>query len=433
MRRRNARPGPDAFAALRIPFVRAFALGRAAATLGQQFVSVAVGWELYERTGDPWALGLVGAAQVAPVLVLMLPAGNVADRFPRQNVAMLAHALLGLATLGLAAVSWLGAPIELVYGLLILGGVARAFAAPSVSTLLPQLLEPRQFANANAWLVSIFQLAAITGPAVGGVLIAISGAATTSYLAAAAGQFVFVGLLMTLPAVAPPSGAARRSARDLFAGVAFIRGNPVFLAAITLDLFAVLLGGAVALLPVFAKDILGVGPIGLGLLRSAPSLGAMVTALFVTRLPPWERPGRVLLLMVAGFGVATIGFGLSRDLVLSMVCLAFIGATDSVSMVIRQTLQQVITPDRLRGRVAAVSSLFVGMSNELGAFESGATAALFGAVVSVVGGGVGTLVVVALVALAWPALARIGPLHTLRPLESEAEPTPEPATTPAQA
>ena len=432
MESKRSTPTPDALATLRIPVVRAFIVGRAAAAMGMQFVQVAVGWELYERTGDAWALGLVGLVQIAPALVLMIPAGNAADRFPRRNVAMAAHTLAGLAALGLAAVSWLSAPVELVYGLLMLSGGARAFAAPSIAALLPQILKPRQFANANAWLVSSFQLASVTGPAVGGLLIAVSGAATSSYLVAAAGQFVFVGMLATLPMVAPPPGGGRRSVRDLFAGVAFIRRTPIFLAAITLDLFAVLLGGAVALLPVFAKDILQIGPAGLGLLRSAPPLGAMTAALVATRLRPWERPGRVLLLMVTGFGIATIGFGLSRDLVLSLACLFFIGAFDSISMVIRQTLQQVITPDRLRGRVAAVHSLFTGLSNELGAFESGLTAALFGPIISVVGGGIGTLVVVTVVALSYPALARIGPLHTLRPTEAEAEP-PDPATKPARA
>jgi MFS family permease len=194
-------------AALRIPFVRAYIVGRSAATMGMQFVSVAVGWELYERTGDPWALGLVGAVQVAPVLVLMLPAGNVADRFARRNIAVAAHAVLMLETIGLAAVSWLGGAVELVFALLLLGGVARAFAQPATSTLLPQLLEPRQFANANAWLISSFQLASISGPAIGGILIAVSGAATSSYLAAAIGNLVFIGTLMTLPAVRPPPGA----------------------------------------------------------------------------------------------------------------------------------------------------------------------------------------------------------------------------------
>src|SRR5262245_24322799 len=405
----------DAFAGLRLPYIRAFLVGRLASTMGAQFVSVAVGWELYERTNDPWALGLVGLAQVAPALVLMLPAGNVADRFPRRNVAVVAQALLGLAALGLALVSWFGAPVELVYALLVLSGAGRAFAQPSVTTLLAQLLEPKQFANAYAWLLSSGQIASISGPAVGGFLIAASGSAVPSYLAAALGSAVFIVMLTTLPSVPPSRSTASRGLGDLFAGVGFIRRTPVFLAAITLDLFAVLLGGAVALLPVFAKDILEVGPIGLGLLRSAPSVGALLMALTATRLPPWPRPGRVLLVAVAGFGLATIGFGLSRDLWLSMACLFLTGAFDSVSMVIRGTLEQAITPDRLRGRVAAVNSLFIGLSNELGAFESGAAASLFGPIVAVVGGGVGTLAVVASILWLWPALGRIGPLHTLQP------------------
>lgn len=420
----------DAFDALRIPFVRSFALGRILATVGAQFVSVAVGWELYERTADPWALGLVGLVQVAPAMVLMLPAGNVADRFPRRNVAILAHALLAGASLGLAVVSWQRAPIELVYVLLALSGVGRAFSAPAVGSLLAQLLNPKQFANAYAWLVSSGHFASIAGPAAGGFLIALTGAATPSYVVAALGQIAFILMLLTLPVVRPAPATHKRSTRDLFAGIAFIRRSQVFLAAITLDLFAVLLGGAVALLPVYAKDILLVGPVGLGVLRSAPSLGALLSALLATRLQPWRHPGRVLLLVVAGFGAATIGFGASRDLAISLVCLFFVGAFDSISMVIRGTLQQVITPDHLRGRVAAVNSLFIGLSNEMGAFESGATASLFGPVASVVGGGIGTLVVVMLVVVGWPALARIGPLHTLTPLDdaaAAAAPTGEPA------
>jgi len=234
----------------------------------------------------------------------------------------------------------------------------------------------------------------------------------------------FVLLLAGLTAIRPLRRAGRGGARDLFAGLGFIRRSPVFLAAITLDLFAVLFGGAVALLPIFAKDVLEVGPTGLGMLRAAPALGALVTALIVARGVTWARPGLLLLLVVAGFGLATIGFGLSRNIVLSLACLFLTGAFDSISMVIRDTLAQMITPDHLRGRVAAVEHTFVGFSNELGAFESGATAALFGPIVSVVGGGIGTIVVVLVVALAWPALARIGPLHTLAPAE---EPEPVPA------
>jgi MFS family permease len=427
-------PHHDAYAALRNPYVRAFAVGRMVATLAAQFVSVAVGWELYERTRDPWMLGLVGLAQVAPAMVLMLPAGNAADRFPRRTVAMLAYVLTTLSALGLAAVSWLGLPVELVYGFLVLSGIGRAFAGPSTNTLLAQILTPKEFQNAYAWLVSSMQISSISGPALGGLLIALTGAATPSYLLAAVGHAVFILTLLMLPVVRPPPIVGQRSFRDIFAGIGFIRQTPVFLAAITLDLFAVLLGGAVALLPVYARDILMVGPAGLGLLRAAPSVGAMLAALLATRLPPWQRPGRVLLVMVAGFGLATIGFGLSRDMTVSLVCLFFTGAFDSISMVIRGTLQQVVTPDHLRGRVSAVSSLFIGLSNEMGAFESGATAKLFGPVASVVGGGVGTILVVLVAIWAWPTLRQIGPLHTLSPDgPKEEQDRPAPAATAARA
>jgi MFS family permease len=410
----DSREKPDAFAALRLPYVPQFALGRMVSTIGAQFVSVAIGWELYERTNDPWMLGLVGLAQVAPALVLTIPAGNVADRYPRRNVGLIASLLSLLVAIGLTLVSWYRLPVELVFGLLMLSGVARAFAGPSTGTLLAQLLKPKEFQNAYAWLVSSGNFASIAGPGMAGLLIAVAGSATPSYVVAALCHCVFIGTLLTLPVIPAQRGQGRTLA-DMFAGVAFIRRSPVYLGAISLDMFGVLLGGAVALLPVYARDILMVGPAGLGLLRAAPSVGAMCSALLSTRLPPWRRPGVVLLLMVAGFGLSTIGFGLSRNLVLSMVCLFFIGAFDSISMVIRGTLQQVMTPDHLRGRVAAVSSLFIGLSNEMGAFESGAAAALFGPVIAVVGGGIGTLVVVGAVMGAFPQLARIGPLHTLSP------------------
>ena len=377
-------------------------------------INVAVGWLLYERTGNAWALGLVGAVELAPILFLMVAAGNAADRFPRRNIGVAAHSLLTLAAAGLAVLSALDGPTWVVYSLLALVGTARAFSAPAVNTILPQLLAPAEFANANAWLASTYQLASIIGPAAGGLLIAATGGATAAFAAAAVGQAVFVVMLRTMP-VRTPVTSSTRSAHDVFAGFRFVRANPLFLAAITLDLFAVLFGGAVALLPIFAKDILQVGPAGLGWLRAAPGMGAMTMALITTRIKPWPRPGVALLWVVAGFGIAMIGFGLSRSFALSLVCLYFTGVFDNVSVVIRLTLEQMITPDHLRGRVAAINYVFIGFSNEFGAFESGATAALFGATVSVVGGGFATLIVVLMVHAIWPQLSRIGPLHTLAP------------------
>lgn len=409
----------DSYAALRHPFVRSFAIGRFAAIAGWQMINVAVGWLLYERTGDPWSLGLVGVAELAPVLVFMVIAGNAADRYPRRNIGIFAHLVLAFAAAGLALLSWSAGPTWQIYALLVMVGTARAFASPSVNTILPQLLAPAEFANANAWLSSTFQLAAISGPAIGGMLIAATGTATLSFALAAVGQLVFILMLRTMPVRTPPRTLVKRSASDVFAGFSFVRQNPLFLSAITLDLFAVLFGGAVALLPIYAKDILHVGPAGLGWLRAAPGLGALSMALITTRIKPWAHPGRVLLWVVAGFGLATIGFGLSRSFALSLGCLFLTGIFDNISVVIRLTLEQTITPDHLRGRVSAINYVFIGFSNEFGAFESGATAALFGATASVVSGGFATLLVVLIVRAAWPQLARIGPLHTLAPAPYE--------------
>jgi predicted MFS family arabinose efflux permease len=380
-------------------------------------INVAVGWLLYERTADAWALGFVGVAELTPVLFLMVIAGNAADRYPRRNIGIFAHTVLTLAALALTLLSWREGPTWMIYAVLAMIGTARAFASPSVNTILPQLLDKTEFNNANAWLSSTFQLAAIIGPAAGGMLIAATGGATAAFALAAVGQLVFIAMLRAIPVRVPPPAAARRSASEIFAGFRFVRSNPLFLSAITLDLFAVLFGGAVALLPIYAKDILAVGPSGLGWLRAAPGLGALSMALATTRLRPWKRPGLVLLWVVAGFGVATIGFGLSRSFALSLFCLFLTGVFDNISVVIRLTLEQTITPDRLRGRVSAINYVFIGFSNEFGAFESGATAAMFGATLSVVGGGFATLLVVLMVRAIWPQLARIGPLHTLTSAE----------------
>jgi MFS family permease len=399
----------DAIAAFRHPGVLRFASGRFLSAMAATSVSVALGWRLYEQTSSMFALGLVGLIEVIPVLGLALPAGIASDRFPRRRVAIAAH--LTLASCAAALVL-----LRAFYVVILLIGVGTAFRGPSVGAMLPQLVPAKDFANANAWVSSSYELASISGPAVAGFLIAAVGDAWLAFAFAFVSHLGFTVVLFTLPEK-PAAGSAGReySLAETLAGWRFVRDTKVFLAAITLDLFAVLFGGAVALLPVFAKDQLHVGPVGLGWLRAAPSLGALSMALVQTRLPPWKRPGVVLMWTVAGFGLSTIVFGLSTSMWLSLGALFLSGVFDNVSVVIRATLEQSLTPDAMRGRVSAIHYVFVGMSNELGSFESGATAAMFGPIASVVGGGIGTLLVVAFVALYFPQLRALPPLHQLKP------------------
>lgn len=415
-------PKQDSLAAMRLPPVRRYAVGKLLATFAAQTQSIAIGWQLYERTNSAWALGLTGLVEVVPALLLALPAGEIADRRDRRVVTMAAQLLLTGAALGLALAAHFTAPVWVFYVLLFLSGVGVAFSAPAGGALLAQLVPPAHFATTNAWLTSSRQLAAMAGPAFAGALISATGSATPVFALEALCDFAFVVALAGIPSLRAVEakiepGAPREAASlgDLFAGLRFVWRTEAFLAAITLDLFAVLLGGATALLPIFAKDILRAGPTGLGLLRAAPSLGAFVMALVTTRLPPWKRPGLALLWAVAGFGLATIGFGLSTSFPLSLAMLFLTGVFDNVSVVIRLTLEQLLTPDEMRGRVGAIHWVFIGLSNEMGAFESGATAALFGPVGSVVGGGIGTLLVVALVAVKWKRLSRLRPFAELSP------------------
>ena len=386
-------PDADAYAALRNPIVRRFAFGRFGAVLGLQMLSVSVGWHLYERTASAWALGLVGAVEILPVFLLMPVTGTVADRFPRRRVAALAHAGIGVATLGLAAARR-RARVGLIYALLAVIGTARAFAMPAAATILPRLLTPSEFANANAWISSTFQLAAVTGPALAGVLIALTGGATAALAVAAAGNCSSCRSCCACPKCPLPA-----TARGRLAGRASTGSGSCAAAGVPGGDHAGPLRGPPRRRHGAPADLReghpAGGPAGLGWLRAAPAVGATLTALLQTRLPPWCHPGRVLLAAVAGYGVATVGLGLSRHFVLSLACLFATGVCDSISVVIRLTLEQVITPDELRGRVSAIKSVFVGFSNEFGAFESGATAALFGPVASVVGGGIGVIAVVA--------------------------------------
>ncbi len=404
----------DAYGALRVRDYRLFLTGHILSVLGVQMQTVAVGWQLYEQTRSAWALGLVGLAQFAPMLGLSLVAGQVADRYDRRKVLMYATLLGVVAAFGLAFTAARG-QVWMIYACLFLSGTARAFQGPARSALVPQLVPRALFSNAVSWNVSAFELASLTGPALGGWLIALLGGAKWVYVLGGLGSvwyFAFVAAMTNKPyvAAAAEENKATPNWQTILAGFAYLSKTKALFAAISLDMFAVLLGGAVALLPVYAKDILHVGPIGLGWLQAAPSLGAITMALVTTHLPPFKQAGRALLWAVAGFGVATIVFGLSRNYWLSLALLFVTGALDNISVVIRHVLVQTLTPDEMRGRVSAVNGMFINASNELGRFESGAVAALTTPVISVVGGGLGTLFVVACIARFSPELRKYGAL-----------------------
>jgi len=399
----------DAYRALRNPDYRRLWIGNLLASAGGQVQSVAIGWELFERTKSATPLGLVGLMQFLPVLLFSLPAGHAADRFDRKRLVQLSQVGTALASLGLALLSFVHGPVPLVYACLVLTGTCQAFNFPARWSLLPRIVTEAELHNAITWGSSGWQVASVLGPALGGVVIALTGHAVGNYLLAALGTLVSAGLLIPVrPRPGGPAGGAP-SLRSLLAGLHFVYQTKPVLATITLDLFAVLLGGAIALLPIFAKEILEVGPAGLGWLTAAPSLGALAMALLMAHRPPMARPGRAMLWAVAGFGIATIGFGFSRNFALSFLLLAVTGALDNISVVVRGTLVQVLTPDALRGRVTAVNALFIWSSNGLGAFESGVTAELFGPIISVVGGGIGTVLVVLAVMMIWPQVLRLGP------------------------
>ncbi len=408
-------PKHDPYAALHERDFRLFLIGHVLSVLGVQMQSVAAGWQLYEKTGSAWPLAMVGLIQAVPTIGLALPAGQLADRLDRRKILMTATVLAVISAIGLASVSATGGSIRLMYSCLFLSGLARAFQGPARSSLMPQLVPRPIFSNAVSWAISGFEMASLAGPAIGGMLIGIFGGATKVYLLAAIGSvfyFLMLAAMTKRPYLAESQNgnAATKDWRSFIVGFSYVWRTKLLFAVMSLDLFAVLLGGAVALLPVYAKDILRVGPIGLGWLQAAPSIGAVTMALLTTHLPPLKRAGRALLWSVAGFGVATIVFGLSRNFWLSVAMLFLTGAFDNISVVIRHTLVQMLTPDEMRGRVSAVNGMFINASNEIGRFESGAVAALAGTIFSVVSGGIGTLIVVAMTAFASPQLRRYGSL-----------------------
>ncbi|ACE93123.1 major facilitator superfamily protein [Rhizobium phaseoli] len=402
-------PTGDRFAAFRHSSYTRFFFARFLLSFSQQIVSVAVGWQMYDQTGKAIYLGLIGLVQFLPSLLLILVTGSVADRHNRRVIAALCSLVSALCTLALLIMTATDtfAPWP-VFAVLLIFGIERAFMSPAVQSLAPNLVPEHALSNAIAWNSSSWQLAAITGPVIGGLLYGVS--ATTAYSVAVIFSILGAGLLFMIPKPEQKTVGEAKSWAMILGGFSFIRAEKVVLGAISLDLFAVLLGGATALMPIFARDILTLGPWGLGLLRAAPGLGAIVMAIFLAAYPLKHRAGIYMFIGVALFGLGTIIFGMSTNTEVSIAALALMGAADMVSVYVRESLIALWTPDQLRGRVNAVNMVFVGASNELGEFRAGTMASIFGAVPAVVIGGIGTLVVAAIWASSFPKLRRIDTL-----------------------
>jgi MFS family permease len=377
-----------------------------------QMQSVALGWQIYEITHDALSLGIIGLAEALPYMSILLFSGYWADVYSRKKIAIRSVSLFAICALILLTFSYtqenlnLNSPEYFLYGVAALTGLARALAGPSIQSMLPQLLPRHLYANGIAWNSSVWQLASVSGPALGGLIYGYAGQEYT-YLTSAV--FVITSLLffLQLPSFAPSQLIKESIGESLKQGILFVWKNKIVLSALSLDLFAVLFGGAVALLPIFADQVLNTGPQGLGLLRAAPSIGAVVMSLIVTRNTPILHSGKILLISVALFGLTMIGFALSEIFWLSFALLALSGAFDAVSVLIRSSIIQFLTPDEMRGRVASVNGLFIGSSNEIGAFESGLAARLLGLVPSVVFGGCMTILITGIGSFTAPKLRKL--------------------------
>ena len=410
----------DPYAVLRNRDFVFYLVGRFVASFGQQMLTMAVGWELYERTRQVLALGLVSLTQMLPMVVFTLPAGHVADNYSRKRVIVLMSLVITCASAVLTFISAGNADVVWIDFCLLAIGTARTFLWPASSAFLPHLVSRAQFSTAVTWNSGTFQLSAVAGPAAAGALIAWSGKAAPVYAINAGACFIFMVLMGFVRREHVVAVKEKLTLISLIAGFKFVFASPIILGTITLDMFAVLLGGATSLLPVYAKEILAIGPQGLGFLQAALPLGSVFCALWLAHRAPLQKAGRALLWAVTMFGIATIAFGFSKLFWFSFLMLFLCGAVDNISVVVRHTLVQMLTPDEKRGRVSAVNSLFIGTSNELGGFESSIVAHWFGpaigntiaagAVISVVSGGVGTILVVLAVALVWPQIRRYGRL-----------------------
>ncbi len=406
----------DAYASLRLPSYRWFIVSLFTMTLGAQIQGIVVGWQIYAITHDPLSLGLIGLAEALPYLSIALPAGHAADRVNRRTISLAALVALLGCSIAFLAVSLHPAFLaqhgaRTFYAVIFVSGIARAFLQPARNALTAEIVPRESYANASAWRSSTWQSASIAGPAVGGLIYGFASA-TVAY----ATDVVLMSVALVTFALIryTPSHTPARDedlATSLKTGVRFVFQEPVILGALTLDLFSVLLGGAEALLPVFASDILKVGPQGLGILRAAPAVGAVFMSVYLAHRAPLERAGRTMLYAVGTFAIAIVGFGLSKSFMLSLVLLAVSGMADNISVVIRSTLLQLMTPPEMLGRVSAVNAIFIGSSNELGAFESGLTARLLGTVPAVILGGLASVGVVGVVSRTVPRLRELGRLE----------------------
>jgi len=417
----------DPYVVWRNPNYRLYAGSWFLMTFGRMIETLTIRAHVYDLTHDPMSLGWIGLVQALPVLLLAIAGGQIADHFDRRRVLMLTLALNTLVTGGLLVVTLHGGRVPWIYALLTLGAIGQALGAPSRAALLPQIVGVEVFSNAVTWNSSVFHISSMTGPAIGGAILS-APAGVTAALAVVIACRLFSLAALSWVRIERVERSEAISPESLVRGIRFVWETKLILATISLDLFAVLLGGATYLLPVFAKDILHVGKLGLGLLQSAEAVGAVIMAVLLTHLPPMKRAGRTMLWAVAAFGAATIAFGLSRWFPLSLAMMFVVGAVDNVSVVVRHTLVQMLTPDAMRGRVSAVNNIFIVASNDLGGLESGLTAGLFGAVSSVVMGGIGAIGVVLGAAVLWPQILTIGSLKVVRPLESPAVPPLVPET-----
>jgi MFS family permease len=410
----------DAYAVLKLKDFRLFILGRFFLTVAIQMQSVIVGWQIYEQTHDPFSLGLIGLAEAIPFLIVALFAGHVADIFNRKNIIIATVIFYFFGALALFMLSYRFSAVFAnfgsypIYGVVFLTGIARGFHYPAQAAFMAQIVPRNLYANSSTWNSTIWHIAAISGPALGGLIYGFFGINHAYFSVVCFVIISFVLFFLVKNVAMPPREVKESFFYSLTSGVKFVFRNQVLLGAMALDMFAVLFGGAVALLPVFAAEVLMVGPEGLGFLRAAPALGAVIMSMVLAYRPPLKKAGLNLIIGVSGFGLSIILFALSKNYYLSFALLAFSGMFDNISVIIRNTIMQLLTPDNMRGRVASVNSIFIGSSNEIGSFESGLAARIMGLIPSVIFGGFMTILIVLTTSKFAPKLRKLNMLAYMK-------------------